>query len=304
MITRRKLLAGLGIGATATLSSAGAIAAETTWGLRIAEYHIAPRHWPADFTLDIAVLADIHAVEPWMPIGRIRAIVDAANGLKPDLVLLAGDYETGLAYRETFTRTVPMSECADALSELDPPLGAYAVLGNHDLWTCRGDNVRRAFAAKRIPLLENQVVRLTKRNWPFWLVGLGDQWAFPTRTGGFIGLDNLPGCLARIKDEAPIILLAHEPDIFPSVPDRVSVTICGHTHGGQVALPLVGPLRVPSRYGTRYAYGHIRENGRDLVVSAGLGVSGLPIRFGVPPEIAFIRLGFSPAGQSDRLAAD
>jgi predicted MPP superfamily phosphohydrolase len=163
--------------------------------------------------------------------------------------------------------------------------------------------VRRSFAAKRIPLLENQVVRLTKRNWPFWLIGLADQWALPARSGGFIGLDNLPGCLAQIKDDAPAILLAHEPDIFPTVPDRVSVTICGHTHGGQVAFPLVGPLRVPSRYGTRYAYGHIRENGRDLVVSAGLGVSGLPIRFGVPPEIALIRLGLPSTHENDRSIA-
>jgi predicted MPP superfamily phosphohydrolase len=302
MLTRRKLLAGLGIGAAAAFSSASAVAAETTLDLRVAEYCVTPRHWPAGFTLDIAVLADIHAVEPWMPVGRIRAIVEACNQLKPDLVLLAGDYETGLAYRETFTRKVPMSECAHALSDLDAPLGAYAVLGNHDLWTCGGDNVRRSFAAERIPLLENQVVRLTKRSWPFWLVGLADQWAFPTRDG-FVGLDNLPGCLAQIKDEAPVILLAHEPDIFPSVPDRVSVTICGHTHGGQVVLPLFGPLRVPSRYGTRYAHGHIRENGRDLVVSAGLGVSGLPIRFGVAPEIALIRLGLLSSHEDDRSVA-
>ena len=97
--------------------------------------------------------------------------------------------------------------------------------------------------------------------------------SFPARKG-FVGLDDLPGALAQIGDKAPVILLAHEPDIFPSVPDRVALTICGHTHGGQIALPLLGPLYVPSRYGTRYAYGHVRENGRDLIVSAGLGMSG------------------------------
>ena len=153
-----------------------------------------------------------------------------------------------------------------------------------------GEPVEEAFSAKQVPILENQAVRLSKQGRPFWLVGLGDQWAFPARKG-FVGLDDLPGALAQIGDKAPVILLAHEPDIFPSVPDRVALTICGHTHGGQIALPLLGPLYVPSRYGTRYAYGHVRENGRDLIVSAGLGMSGIPVRFGVPPEITLISTG-------------
>jgi predicted MPP superfamily phosphohydrolase len=158
MLTRRKVLLGGGAGAIAALGSVGAIAAETPWDLRVAEYRITPRNWPADFGLTIAVLADIHAVEPWMPAHRIGMIVAAANRLQPDLVLLAGDYETGLSYRNTFKNRVPMSDCAEALSELSSPLGAYAILGNHDLWTFRGANVRQAFAAKGIPVLENRVV--------------------------------------------------------------------------------------------------------------------------------------------------
>ncbi len=292
MLTRRQILSGGAIGGVAALGSVGAAATETPWDLRVAEYRLTPRNWPADFDLRVAVLADIHAVEPWMSADRIRRIVAETNRLKPDLTLLAGDYEMGLSHKETFTCRVPMSDCAEALSGLNSPLGVYAILGNHDVWRFRGEPVKQAFSAKQVPILENQAVRLSKQGRPFWLVGLGDQWAFPARKG-FVGLDDLPGALAQIGDKAPVILLAHEPDIFPSVPDRVALTICGHTHGGQIALPLLGPLYVPSRYGTRYAYGHVRENGRDLIVSAGLGMSGIPVRFGVPPEITLIRLGLS-----------
>jgi predicted MPP superfamily phosphohydrolase len=104
--------------------------------------------------------------------------------------------------------------------------------------------------------------------------------------------DDLPGTLKKIRDKSnPVILLAHEPDIFPEVPERVSLTLCGHTHGGQVALPFIGRPVVPSRYGDRYAYGHIVEDGRHLIVSGGLGCSGIPVRFGVPPEIVVIDIG-------------
>ena len=137
-------------------------------------------------------------------------------------------------------------------------------------------------------------MRLTKEGRPFWLTGLGDQLAFfvGRRRGHRIykGIDDLPGTLAKVSDDAPVILLAHEPDIFTQVPDRVSLTLSGHTHGGQVRLFGYAP-RVPSAYGNRYAYGHIVENNRHLIVSGGLGMSILPVRFGSPPEIVIVELG-------------
>ncbi len=99
-----------------------------------------------------------------------------------------------------------------------------------------------------------------------------------------------PGTLAKITDDAPVILLAHEPDIFPRVPDRVAITLSGHTHGGQVRLFGYSPV-VPSRFGNRYAYGHVVEDNRHLLVSGGLGCSILPVRFGSPPEIVMLELG-------------
>ena len=117
-----------------------------------------------------------------------------------------------------------------------------------------------------------------------WVAGLGDQCAV---------VDDIAGTMLHITDDAPVILMAHEPDIFAEMSDmahRVSLTVCGHTHGGQVRLVNYAPI-VPSRHGARFTYGHIVEEGRHLVVSAGLGCSGLPIRFGAPPEIVIIEVG-------------
>ena len=110
----------------------------------------------------------------------------------------------------------------------------------------------------------------------------------------FHGLHNLPAALRRTTDGAPVILLAHEPDIFPQVPKHVSLTLAGHTHGGQVRILGHSPV-VPSKFGNRFAYGHVVEGGRNLVVSGGLGVSTLPVRLGVPPEVVLVELGADAA---------
>ncbi len=210
------------------------------------------------------------------------------------MTLLLGDYVPSL--RRFRTAVVPPAEWGRALADLTAPLGVYGIIGNHDWWHDI-DGVRSAFAANHLPLMENDVVRLEPKDGPaVWLIGLGDQLAHPLGDGNFRGEDDLPGVLARIpEDGAPIVLMAHEPDIFPRVPERVSLTLSGHTHGGQVDLPLLGRLIVPSEYGQRYAYGHVIEDGRQLIVSGGLGCSVLPIRFGVPPEIVLIELGGAAA---------
>jgi predicted MPP superfamily phosphohydrolase len=232
-----------------------------------------------------------------MPLARIDQIVAATNALAPDLIVLLGDYVAGHRF---MTRPIGMAELAPRLAGLDAPLGVHAILGNHDWWddrtaqrAGRGPIVAaRALRDAGIPVLENEAVRLTKDGRPFWLLGLGDQLALLQGRRRPRGVDDLPGALERITDDAPAILLAHEPDIFPTVPDRVALTLSGHTHGGQVRLFGYSPM-VPSRYGNRYAYGHVVEDGRHLVVSGGLGTSILPVRLGVPPEIVCVELGAS-----------
>jgi predicted MPP superfamily phosphohydrolase len=145
-----------------------------------------------------------------------------------------------------------------------------------------------------IPLLANRAIRLEASSGPFWLAGLDSQLAYWLGPSGFVGRDDLSATLAQVNDDAPLILLAHEPDVFVKVPDRVALTLSGHTHGGQVHLLGWTPY-VPSNYGDRFRHGHIIEDDRQLIVSAGLGTSGPPVRLGVPPEILFIEMGTAGA---------
>jgi predicted MPP superfamily phosphohydrolase len=198
------------------------------------------------------------------------------------------------------TGEVAPQEWAEALSALRAPLGVHSILGNHEWWADpvaqenrKGPPAARAFIERAgIPVYENDAVRLAKDGKPFWLAGLGDQVAFlPSRRkfpGVPYGVDDLPGTLAKVTDDAPIILMAHEPDIAVEVPERVSLMLSGHTHGGQVRLFGYSPV-VPSHYGNRFAYGHVREQ-FDVIVSGGLGCSILPLRIGVPPEIVMVTL--------------
>jgi uncharacterized protein len=298
--SRRHLLKTvLGSAALFVGSGAYAFGIEPAFRLRVQHYALTPPGWPEGLSLRIAAIADIHIGEPYMPLSRVAEIVAETNALVPDLVVLLGDYVAG--HRFT-TRAIGMAELAPELAGLRAPLGVYAILGNHDWWddpaaqqAGRGPIVAaRALKAAGLPVLENEAVRLTKGGRPFWLLGLGDQIALLQRgRKRHRGVDDLPGTLAQVTDDAPAILLAHEPEIFPEVPHRVALTLSGHTHGGQVRLLGWSPL-VPSRYGNRYAYGHVVEDGRHLVVSGGLGTSILPVRLGVPPEIVLVDLGRQP----------
>ncbi len=289
-ITRRGLLkAGLGLaGAGLVVPSTAAYAAvEAAHDLVITNYKLTPPGWPAGRRLTITAIADIHAGGPNMGIERVAEVVDAGNALKSDLIVVLGDY---FATHRFVTEHVPPPAWAEQLARLRAPLGVYSILGNHDWWYDI-TGVRKAFAGVHMPLMQNDAVLLGEPGRRFWLAGLGDQLAHFLGPSRFRGVDDLPGTMKKIATDDPVILLVHEPDIFTRVPARVSLTIAGHTHGGQIRLPLVPPMWVPSEYGARFAYGHIIERGRHLIVSGGLGCSKVPLRLGVPPEILRIELG-------------
>ena len=252
----------------------------------VRRYAVSPRRWPAAMTLRIGVIADIHACEPWMSAARVRGIAEQCNALSPDLIVLLGDFNAG---HRLVTGAVVPGAWAEALSILRAPLGTYAILGNHDWWhgpvpgmNGGPEEVRRALRSIAIPVLENTAVPLDHRGRRLWLAGLADQLAYLNAPRGHKGADDIAGTLRQVPEDAPVVMLAHEPYAFARMPDRVSLTLSGHTHGGQVVVPGFGPIITPSR---RYNYGHIVEGGRHLVVSGGLGTSGFPARFGVPPEI-------------------
>jgi predicted MPP superfamily phosphohydrolase len=285
-ISRRGfLLRGLGAAGLSATSTAVYAATIEPERLVTTSYRLTPPGWNAG-RLSVVAIADLHAGGPNMLVEHISRVVEATNALRPDLVVLLGDY---VATHRFVTERVAPEVWAGEFARLAAPLGVWAILGNHDWWHGVAA-VRRALANVGIPCLENRAVLLGEGGARFWIAGLGDQLAHRVGRGTFRGEDDLPGTLGRVTTDHPVILLAHEPDIFVKVPPRVCLTLAGHTHGGQIRIPLLWPSFVPSRYGARFAYGHIVETGRHMIVSGGLGTSSLPVRLGMPPEIVNIEI--------------
>jgi predicted MPP superfamily phosphohydrolase len=286
-ITRRRLIRGCGALSLAGMATAAYGVEVEPESLVVTSYRLTPPRWPAGQRLSITVIADLHAGGPNMTARHIERVAEVAGLAQADIVLLLGDY---IATHRFVTEHVPYPVWAAALAKVKGRLGTFAIFGNHDWWYDIA-GVRAALDGAGIPILENKALLLGEPGHRFWLAGLGDQLAFRLGHHRFRGVDDLSGTLGQIDDDHPVILAVHEPDIFTEVPDRVSLTVAGHTHGGQVRVPFVWPEFVPSRYGARFAYGHIVEQGRHMIVSGGLGVSSVPIRLGVPPEIVRIELG-------------
>jgi predicted MPP superfamily phosphohydrolase len=156
----------------------------------------------------------------------------------------------------------------------------FAVLGNHD-WVNDGTAISRALSAAGITVLENAAVPIVVRGTRLWIAGFAD---ITERR------PDVPATLAPIPGGEPILALSHDPDLFTHLPSRIALTLAGHTHAGQVAIPVLRRYVIPSRHGERYAVGHVVENGRHLVVTAGVGTSRWPVRLLAPPEALVLRL--------------
>ena len=296
MLTRRTFLKSLGgLSAIGLGTVTYGVLIEAGYLLNTTAYAFTPPRWAPGLKLRAVVIADPHVVEPFFPLSRWQSVIETAQALEPDVVFMLGDYISGIKFR---TGTVPPKEIARVAATLKAPLGVFSINGNHDWW---GDKeaqrlkkgppqIQRAFEDAGIPVLVNKAVRLMKDGNPFWVTGTDSMISYIVAPDDLLGTDDLPGTLAQVTDDAPIIHLAHEPDMFANMPERVSVTLSGHTHGGQVRLFGRAPF-TPSHYGRSHSYGHIIENGRHLLVSGGLGTSTIPIRLGVPPEINLVELG-------------
>ncbi len=246
--------------------------------LRNEDHALVLPDWPRECDgLRVAVLADLHVGSPFNGLSKLEEIVALTAKAAPDLVLLAGDYVIHGVVGGHFEAP---EAAGDVLGRLDPPAGTYAVLGNHDWWFGR-DRVEAALVGVGIPVLEDRAVEVVHGGCRFWLAGVSDLWEGP---------HDIERALREVPANAPTILFTHNPDLFPEVPARVSLTIAGHTHGGQVYVPGIGRPIVPSAFGERFAVGHVVEQGRHLFVSSGLGTSILPVRFLVPPEVSVLTL--------------
>jgi predicted MPP superfamily phosphohydrolase len=228
-----------------------------------------------DDPLRIAVISDLHGGAPYIGESKIDAVVALTNDAKPDLILLTGDYVTKGVLGGWH---MPIQTIVAHLKALHAPLGVYAVLGNHDQ---REDpvGIAKAFEDVGIPVLDDRNTMLKGDGQPITLAGISD-----FRTAAH----NVDAALSGIPKDAHAICFTHSPDVFPVLPGTCALTIAAHTHGGQVWLPLLGRIIVPSHYGQRYAVGLVHEDGKYLFVSTGIGTSILPVRFMVPPEVSIL----------------
>ena len=257
----------------------------TFWGFFIEPGRLVVRqqtiqiaNWPSELNgFKVAVLSDIH-VDNWFVTERkVRTIVERTNQLQPDLIVILGDYMSGNGWVK---QEVEPQVFAPILKDFNASFGVYSVLGNHDWWY-DGKHLRHELERNGIKVLENEVTQLNVRNRSLFLVGLSDLWTRPQRINETI---------ETIPQDEPIIALAHNPDIFPNLPQRVPLLLGGHTHGGQVRFPFIGSVVSSSRLGDRYSRGHVFENNHHLFVTTGIGTSIMPVRFGVTPEIVLLTL--------------
>lgn len=234
--------------------------------------------WPSGFAqCKIVALSDLHVGAPHITLDKLRRIVQLTNEQQPDLIVLLGDYVIQGVIGGTF---IAPETFIEVLKDLRAPLGVYAVLGNHDWWFS-ADRITRVFQQGGIRVLTNEAVPLERQGQTLWLAGFGDL---------FSQRDEIEKTLHRVTTSDPILALTHTPDIFLKLPPQVILTLAGHTHGGQVNLPLLGRRVVPSDYGEKYAIGYVEEGPRRLFVTTGIGTSILPLRFRVPPEIAVLTI--------------
>jgi uncharacterized protein len=234
--------------------------------------------WPGSRPLRVAVLSDLHVGAPYYGLDRLREIVARTNAARPDLICILGDLVTLGVVGGSF---VPPEPIAAELGKLRARAGVLAVLGNHDRGF-DGPRVQRALESAGIRVLEDTAVRVTTAASAVWIAGVSDLW---------LGSHDLARTMRAVTDShTPVLLLTHNPDIFPAAPDRVMLTLAGHSHGGQVRLPLIGTPIVRSAFGHRFVAGHVVERGRHLFISTGIGTSDLPVRLGVPPAIFVLTL--------------
>ncbi|MFY9227482.1 MAG: metallophosphoesterase [Blastocatellia bacterium] len=226
--------------------------------------------------LKIAILTDLHVGSPHINLEKLSLLVAETNKENADLALILGDLVATKVKGGKFIEPEPIAEKLKGLKAEK----IVAVLGNHDWWY-NGERVIKALQDVGIIVLENNSITFSKNEKNIWLAGLADLWTRKI---------DLNKALEETKDNNPILLLTHNPDIFPEIPEQVSLTLAGHTHGGQVKLSFLGRPVVPSKYGERYAIGHVKENNRNLFVGSGVGTSIIPVRFCVPPEVTILTI--------------
>ena len=264
--TATAAVAGLGLGGTCySFFEAG-------W-VRIDRRTLAVPRLPTAFHgTTVAFLTDLHH-GPYVDLQYIANVVRTTNLLRPDLILLGGDYSLRDAKY--------IAPCLAMLGELRAPMGVAGVLGNHDYWHGLAET-RRGLRAAKIRELTNDGFWLERRGDRLRIGGVDDLWE---------GRPDLSAALGGATRDDACVLVSHNPDFAETMPEcPVGLVLSGHTHGGQLLFPVVGAPWIPSRYGPKYLHGLVQAPRTRVFVSRGLGVAAIPARFGSRPEIHLLTL--------------
>lgn len=280
----------LGGAATCLLGSAYVTQLEPSW-IEVTKVDIPLPGLPEALEgFTIVQLSDFH-LGPHVSAEDMDRSVGTANDLGADLIVLTGDFVYGWAGHS--------AACAQELASLEAPYGVYAVLGNHDNWT-DADQVAANLTGAGIVVLRNERQVLEVEDERLWLLGVEDTGFTAGFLGGFWGdfraiwqdtHNALATLLEGIPTNEPRLLLVHNPDFTEMLPaGRIDLALCGHTHGGQVSLPLVGAPVVPSCFGQKYAGGLVQGPSTLVYVNRGIGLIDPPLRFNCRPEVTLLRL--------------
>jgi len=276
--TRRQLLLSGGAALAAALAG-DSILLEPNLP-RILRREFALPRWPVRLNgFTIAVLSDFH-YDAYFSVHPLHAAIPMVNQLRPDLVVLAGDFVTAPDFGDVSKAAFDAGPCARLLHQIAAPHGLWAVLGNHDCDT-DPEHVTRALLAENIRVLANQSQPIERDGSRIWLAGVNDVLS---------GSADVATTLKGVPRGEAVVLLAHEPDFADEVCKfPVDLQISGHSHGGQVRIPLLPPLFLPE-LARKYVWGTYYVGLLPLYTNAGLGTVTLPVRFNCPPEITLLTL--------------
>jgi hypothetical protein len=222
---------------------------------------------------------------------EIRKYVRIANAVKPEMIVLTGDFLT-------FDPS-PRQAVVAALSGLRAPYGVFGCLGNHDTWARSEDALTELFALAGIRILRQQRVLIRNAGERFNLIGIDYANSRLMSAGrGHMDAFRLEGMQDLMEKDAVNILLSHNPDTFDRAAELgIDLSLAGHTHGGQLALEFISPEIAPSRIVTPYVAGWFQKPGGQLYVNRGIGTIAAPMRVGAPPELTvfeLVRAGAAP----------
>jgi predicted MPP superfamily phosphohydrolase len=238
------------------------------------------RRWPKRLDgFTIALISDFH-YDPIFSQHPIHAAIPMVMDLKPDLIALTGDFVSVPNFADDKEGALDAVPCAEILRHLKAPCGVWAILGNHDYHT-DAEFVTYALQYRGIPVLANKSIPIERNGGRFWLAGVNDALSHTA---------DLPGTLKPVPSDEAVILLAHEPDFADQASQYpIDLQLSGHSHGGQVRLPLLPPLYLPEM-GKKYVLGTYQVGPLQLYTNAGLGTVGVPVRLNCPPEITLLTI--------------